>query len=159
MSDVTPLDLSGANMKGFDPVDPGTYQCVVEKVTPIQVEKDDGKLPQGTPGYNVQFNITEGPDAGQKLFNRFYLPVDPEYTENPDNATALKNMRGFFARFLVAIGYEEKTVTSGKFKFDREDALGRPCEIVAGQTKDKLYNTVRSIRPISDRNLEEAGIL
>lgn len=141
------LDLSGANMSGFDPIPSGSYPAVVFEINQVEVENDTGKLPVGTPGYNVQFAIDGGEFNNRRVFNRYWIPPS-DYDE-----AKRKNMTGMFARFLLAIGYTEKEVTGGKFKFDPEDAIGRECTLVVGVRPgdaDKGYdaqNTVRNVKP------------
>lgn len=151
MSEV--LDLSGAKVGGFDVIPPNWYEAVVFEVTPIEIENEDGKLPMGTPGYNIQFKVDGGEYDNRRVFNRFYLPAAGEYDEDKR-----KTMLGRFADFLVAAGYSEKEITSGKFKFDTEDATGRSLRISVGQDKSGDYNTVRNYKPVG-ANVEEAGII
>lgn len=146
MSNV--LDLSGANLKGFEPIPSGRYPAHVHDLTMVEVENPDGNLPQGTPGYNVQFRVDGGEYNNRVVFNRYWIPP-ADY--NPEKAATMK---GMFARFLMAIGYTEKEITSGKFKFDAEDAIGRECTIVVGvrpANEEKGYeaqNTVRNVLPL-----------
>lgn len=152
MSDV--LDLSGAKLGQFDLMPSDWYDALVHEVTPIEIEKDDGKLPMGTPGFNVQFKIDGGEYDGRSQFNRFYLP-DPDGDYDHSKA---QTMRGRFADFLMAIGYAEKDITSGKFKLDTDDMVGRQLRILVGQDKAGEYNQVRNFKPVG-ANMEEAGII
>lgn len=145
------LDLSGAKTGQFDEIPPNWYDAVVSEITPIEIEHDDGKLPMGTPGYNVQFKVDGGEYDGRSVFNRFYLPDPAQYDESK-----AQTMRGRFADFLVAIGYSEKDITGGKFKFDVDDVVSRQCRISVG-VKDG-YNTVRNFKPVGE-NVAEAGII
>lgn len=142
------LDLSGAKLGQFDEIPPNWYTVHVHEVTPIEIDNDEGKLPMGTPGFNIQFKIDGGEQDGKSAFNRFYLP-DQSYEK-------AATMRGRFADFLVAVGYSEKDILSGKFKFDPDDVVSRQCRISVG-IKDG-YNTVRNFKPVG-ANVEEAGII
>jgi hypothetical protein len=145
MSEV--LDLSGANLKGFDPMPSGTYPAVVYEIEPCETTNPDGNLPVGTPGYNVQFKIDGGEYDNRRAFNRYWLPAADTDYDAKKRATLL----GMFSRFLLAIGYGEKEVTSGKFKFDPDDAVGRECSVVLGirpATEEyEAQNNVRNVRP------------
>lgn len=149
-----PLDLSTANRGAFDAIPSGKYDAKVFKVEPVTFDKEDGKLPKGTEGYNVQFAIDGGQYDNRRVFNRYWLPSD-EYDKDKR-----ANMLGMFVDFLLAIGYSEKEVTSGKFKFDAEDAEGRECSLSVGQREwdGDTQNTVRRVKPRS-QDLEDAGIL
>lgn len=147
------LDLSGAKVGQFDLMPSGWVEAHVHEIEPIEIEKDDGKLPKGTPGFNVQFKVDGGEYDNRSQFNRFYLPKAGEYDEDKR-----QTMLGRFADFLVAIGYAQADITSGKFKFDPDDAVGRQCRILVGQTKDGEYNTVRNFKPVG-ANIEESGII
>src|SRR6266550_7559486 len=122
MSEV--LDLSGAKLGQFDVIPSNWYDAVVFQVDDIEIDKEDGKLPMGTPGYNIQFSIDGGEYDNRRVFNRFYFPKQGEYDE-----TKRQTMIGRFADFLVAAGYAEKDITSGKFKFDREEIVGHKLRV------------------------------
>lgn len=152
MADV--LNLAGADMKGFDAVPSGPYDCVIHEVTSVEVEGEDGKLPKGTPGYNVQFKVEGGEYDNRRFFQRFFI-APPDY-----DADKKKKLDGMFARFLAACGYSEQEITSGKFKFDPDDLIGREVTVLVGQKdyQGETRNTVRNVKARS-ANLEEAGII
>lgn len=147
------LDLSGAKTGQFDVIPPNWYDAVVYEISNIEIEKDDGKLPQGTPGYNIQFAIDGGEYDNRRVFNRFYFPKEGEYDESKR-----QTMIGRFADFLLAAGYAEKDIKSGKFKFDPEEVTGRKLRISVGIDRTGDYNTVRNFKPVGT-DVEEAGII
>jgi hypothetical protein len=157
MSEV--LDLSGANLKGFDPIPSGSYPALVFEVEQVETSNPDGNLPVGTPGYNVQFKVDGGEYDNRRVFNRYWIPPS-DYDESKR-----KNMNGMFARFLMAIGYTEKEVTSGKFKFDPEDAIGRECTVVVGvrpADEERGYeaqNNIRNVKPRTAASSEGDDLL
>lgn len=151
MADV--LDLSGAKTGAFDVIPGGWYEAAVYEITDITIDKDTGKLPEGTPGYNVQFAIDGGEYDNRRVFNRFYFPKPGEY----DDAKR-QTMLGRFADFLVGVGYAEKDIKSGKFKFDPEEVTGRKLRISVGIDRTGDYNTVRNFKPVGT-DVEEAGII
>ncbi len=151
MSEV--LDLSGAKLGQFDVIPSNWYDAVVFQVDDIEIDKEDGKLPMGTPGYNIQFSIDGGEYDNRRVFNRFYFPKQGEYDE-----TKRQTMIGRFADFLVAAGYAEKDITSGKFKFDREEIVGHKLRVSVGIDKSGDYNVVRNFKP-AGADLEDAGII
>lgn len=153
----TPLNLAGADLTGFDPIEPGDYDAHVHKIELVAIESDEGKMPQGTPGYYVTFAIDGGKENGKFVWNRFWMPQPgTEYYEN--NQDKVAKINGMLARFIIALGYPEKDVVSGKFKFDPEDAVGKECHILVGKTKDGQYNTLRSVKP-RGANLAASGVL
>jgi Protein of unknown function (DUF669) len=140
MSNV--LNLAGATpTSGFEPLPSGRYDANVYEVEAVEIEKDDGKLPQGTPGINVQFAVDGGEYDNRRLWRRYYFP--------PDHYEKAKTMKDMIAGFFVAIGYTEEEVTSGNFVVDLQDMAGRPCELIVGQrTYDgEIVNEVKSVKP------------
>ncbi len=151
------LDLSSADASGFDAIPSASYNCVVFKIEAIEIEKEDGKLPKGTAGYNVQFKVDGGEFDNRRVWNRYYLPGTDYAPSEPEKRA---RMLGMFVRFLTAIGYAEKEVKGGKFKFDPEDAEGRKCTVVVGQQEynGQMNNTVKNVKPIGE-NLTAAGLI
>lgn len=150
MSEV--LDLSGAKLGQFDLLPTDWYDVIIFEITDIEKDNDEGVLAEGTKGYNVQFKVEGGELDNRRVFNRFYLP---EKGQHPDEGKRM-TMLGRFGDLLKAAGYSEKDLTSGKFKFDKNDATGRPLRISVGEKNG--YNTVRNYKPIGE-NVEEAGII
>lgn len=119
-----PLNLADADLSGFEPIPSGTeLKMEVFEIKKTKIEKDDGKLPQDTPGYVVQIKVlNEGEESqyyNRRIFDRFYLP-GAGYDQ--DKA---KKMRGRFVSFLLGVGYPQDEVMGGAFKFDEDDAQGR----------------------------------
>jgi len=150
MSNV--LNLAGATPSGgFDPIPSGRYEANVFEVEMIEVEKEDGKLPFGTPGISVQFAINGGPFDNRRLWRRYYFP--------PESYEKAKTMKDMLAGFFVGIGYTTEDVTSGNFIVDPDDMAGRPCEITVGtRTYDgEIYNDVKAVRPIGSTTAVQSG--
>lgn len=148
------LDLSNADLKGFEIIPSGWKDAVAYELTDVEVENDTGKLPVGTPGINVQFKIDGGEYDGRYLWNRYWFApkdYDPQKKRTLD---------GMFARFLLACGISEKEVTSGKFTLKNEDLVGRELQINVGQyTYDgEKRNKINGTRP-RGANVEESGAL
>lgn len=144
------LNLADADLRGFDPIDAGSYDAVVHEAKGTKTTNPDGNLPEGTDGIRVTFKVQGGEFDGRNIWNTYWFPP-AEYDAEKRN-----KMLGMFARFLMAIGYPQKEVTSGKFKFDADDAIGRPCRITVGIKGD--FNTIRKVEPIGV-TADEAGIL
>ncbi len=100
------LNLAGAKPGQFDLIPSDWYDVHVENIDDIMIENDDGKLPEGTPGYNVRFVVDGGKQEGKSAFNRFYLPLPDSGYDEGKTATA----QGRFVDFLLACGYAEKDV-------------------------------------------------
>ena len=134
MSEV--LDLSGADMTGFELLPSNTYDATVYAIEDVEVQADGGSLPQGTPGFKFQYRIDGGEYDGRYVWSNYWRA--------PDGHDKKSVMDGIFAKTLQALGYGEKELTSGKFKFDREDVVSRECAVVVGQ-KDG-YNNVKNVK-------------
>ena len=155
LEELGTLNLADADLSAgdFEPIPPSTYECHVHEVTAVEIEHDEGKLPQGTPGYNIQFRVDGGKFDNRVLFKRYYLP-GPEY-----DAEKRKKSLGIFANFLIALGFDKAEVTSGAFQTDPTDWIGRQVKCVVGiraATKDEdgnevyaAQNEVKSVKPLN----------
>lgn len=138
------LDLSGADLKGFEPVPAGSYACNIYAAE-MGETGGGGKLPQGTPKLQITFVVTEGEYAKRRFWSNYVIPPD-DY----ENAAQLK---GMLVRFLTALGYDEKKITSGKFNLDLEDLSGKPCVVTVkvekryGGEDGEMTNTVTGVKP------------
>jgi hypothetical protein len=146
VSSLGPLNLSDADTKGFEALEPGRYNAEIYEVSIEPTKNPDGKLPVGTPQVVVQFNITDSEAEGRRAFTRFTLP--------PDGYDAKKaaTMKGIFVRFLVALGEDEKKVRKPGYTPDFEDFKGRPCVITLAKRewpKDSgdYVNDVKGVKP------------
>jgi hypothetical protein len=148
------LDLSGADLKGFDAIPSGSYDAIIFEVGEVETENPDGNLPVGTKGLNVQFKLDGGEYDNRRLFSRYWFPP-ADYDK-----TKRDKMLGMFARFLMAVGYSEKEVTGGKFKLDHDDLVGRECKISVNRYMydDVWRNKVTGVRP-RGKSAEESGLL
>jgi hypothetical protein len=168
LSDETmgPLDLSGADLTGFDPVPSGPYKVEVFEFTPTKIDKEDGKLPEGTPGYAVQLKIvgdTEGNEGedyefnNRRVFTRFYFPG-----EGYDKSKASR-MKGIFVKFLVALGYDETEVMSGAFTVDPDDVVDRECVATLGYQPEQggypAQNKVNAWKSLQEVAASSTGLL
>ena len=135
------LDLSGADLKGFDPIPAGTYDAVVFNVEPIEAENPEGRLPVGTPGINVQFKIDGTQFDNRRVFNRYWMPGD-DYDDEKRKKTL-----GMLARYLMAIGYPEEEVTKAGFKLDIEDMINRECKVTVKVDREYNNNKVTNVKP------------
>lgn len=132
-----PLNLSDADMKGFDPLEPRQYDAEVFEITMDSV-KNEGKVPIGTPLMKVQYRITDPEFENRRVFNQYVIPP-----KGHDKAKKAK-MEGMIARFFIALGDSEETVLSKGFEPDLEDYKGRPCVVTVGkeQKRDRENNVV-----------------
>jgi len=135
-----PLNLSDADISGFEPIDPGRYNAEIFEITMDAVKNvsGEGKMPAGTPMVKVQFKLTDEPNENRRVFTQFVIPPK-EY----DKAKASK-MKGMLARFFIATGDAEETVLNKDFDPDFEDYKGRPVVVVLGKEpkKDRQGNIV-----------------
>ena len=143
---MSTLDLTGADTTGFDPLPSGAYNCTVFAAEMQETKGGpEAKLPEGTPKINVQFRISEGDYENRRLFNAYVIPP-ADYVNAP-------KLKGMLVRFLEALGYDEKKITSGKFNLDVEDMIGRECVVVVGQkpkyngAEGEMDNVVKGVKP------------
>jgi len=161
-----PLDLSGADLTGFDPVPSGQYKVEVFEFKPVKIDKEDGKLPEGTPGYAVQLKVvgdTEGAEGedyeyfNRRVFTRFYLPGG-DY----DKSKAAR-MKGMFVKFLLAVGYDEAEVTGGAFSVDPDDVVDRECVATLGIQPEQggypAQNKVNSFKSLQEVAASSSGLI
>src|SRR5215831_5605871 len=112
-----PLDLSGADLRGFEPIDANTYEMAVTGMEKVftKNESGEGKMPAGTPGWNVRYTVQGGKYDERHVWNNYWLP-GADYSESSDEAKKkAATMLGMFGRFLIAVGYSEAEVTGGSF--------------------------------------------
>lgn len=149
------LNLADADLKGFDAVPSGVYPATVYAIDEKETKGGEGsKLPGGTPMWNVQFRIIDGHEFENRRFFRAYVIAPKEIDGKPYEHK--KKMDGMLARFLIDIGYAEAEITSGKFKPNFDDMLGRPVAIVVKRKQkygtapemNEFDNEVTGTKPI-----------
>ena len=137
------LDLSGADLKGFEPVPAGSYPCKVFEVSMGEVS-GNGKLPQGTPKLQVTFIVTEGDFKDRRFWSNYAIP--------PADYEKAAQLKGMLVRFFTALGYDEKKLVSGKFSLDPDDIVGRECVVTVkvepryGGEDGEMTNTVTGVK-------------
>jgi len=152
-----PLNLSDADLSGFEPLEPGRYNAEVFEITMDAVKNTsgEGKMPAGTPMVKVQFKLTGNDDAleNRRVFTQFVIPPK-EY----DKAKAAK-MKGMLARFFIATGDAEEVVLNKEFDPDFEDYKGRACVVVVGkeQKRDRQGNVVEGEYNNPVKGIKPAG--
>ena len=167
MTDVTvgPLDLSGADTSGFEPVPSGLYKGTVYEAEWQAVKNEGGKLPVGTPMLNVQFRLEEkvgSPDMkveNRRVFTKYMLPGEGY------DAEKTARMKGMFVNFLKNLGYDEKKITKPGFNLDLEELKGKELCLLLGvqpENAEKGYaaqNTVKGTKPADAAAASSTGLL
>jgi hypothetical protein len=122
------LNLSDADLSGFEAIPAGRYNAEVFKIETDAVKNTsgEGKMPAGTPMLKIQFRITEEPYANRRVFVTYVIPP-----KGYDEEKA-KKMKGMIARFFIALGDSEEAVKNPKFNPDFEDYIGRECVVQVG---------------------------
>ena len=157
-------DTSAGN---FDPIPARSYDMLVYEVEPVEIAEDtQGKLPPGTPGYNIQFRVDGGEYDNRVVFKRFYLPGE-DY-----DAEKRRKSLGIFVNFLVAMGYDKDVIMSGEYDNDHTDWLGKEVKCAvriraaqkneAGEEIYPAQNEITSIKPrgnAGDSLGGDAGVL
>jgi len=159
MSSAGPLNLAGADLKGFDAVDSGRYNAEIfeMKMDAVKNTSGTGKMPAGTPMVKVQFRLlsdSEGNPEGilnRRVFSTYVIPP-----KGYDEAKGSK-LKGMLARLFIALGDPEEKVLNPKFNPDFDDYKGRPCVVSVGKEPkrdsqgnvipDEFNNPVRGVKP------------
>jgi|SRR5215831_3041278 len=160
------LNLSDADLSGFEPLDPGRYNARIHEITMDAVKNTDGtgKMPAGTPMVKVQFRLTdEAPLLNRALWVTYVIPP-----KDYDAGKAAK-MKGMLARFFMALGDSEETVRDKNFDPDFEDYINRECVVVVGKepkkTRDgeviegEFNNPVKGVKPAGSIATTSGGLL
>lgn len=145
------LNLSDADMGGFEALDAGRYEAEVFSITMDAVKNAGGKTPVGTPMIKIEFKLTGENAGGRHAWTQFVIPP-----KDHDKEKAAK-MKGMIARFFVALGDTEEAVRSKDFDPDFEDYIGRPCVVVLGREpkmdrdrniiEGEYNNPVKGVKP------------
>lgn len=149
-----PLNLSDANLAGFEAVDPGRYNCTVYSMEFDATTNPAGNLPVGSPIIKITYQATEdNPDGvpGRRFWQNLYVPPS-DYDEKK-----AQNMKGMIARTFIALGEDEATVVSKKFNIEPDDFIGRECVVQVGKEQKRtregdpiegeFNNPVKGVKP------------
>jgi hypothetical protein len=163
-----PLNLSGADTSGYQPAPAGRYLVHVDEVD-WREASGDGKLPMGTPMLSVRFVIDSDlngntDNEGKTIYSNYILPPDEYASASEENAKNSARMKGIFVRFIcAATGEDEAKVTSGKYKLDEADLVGRQVVASVGVRPETdqydAQNTIKGVRSLSDAQVEAGGLL
>ena len=171
MSTAGPLDLSGADLKGFEALDAGRYDAeVFEMIWDIvKNASGKGKLPAGTPMLKVQFKLLnpmiggETIDQDRRVFGQY--PVPPKDYDKQKAAI----MNGMIARLFIGLGDTEETVKSATFEPDLQDYISRPCVVTISKDPKKdatgaivegeFNNPVKGVKPAGSGAGINTGLL
>lgn len=129
-----PLNLSDADLKGFEALPVGRYNAAIYEITWDAVKNAGGKMPIGTPIMKVTYTLTDEGMNNRRAWQQFVVPP------NDYDAKKRATMTGMIARFFIALGFTEEQVTGKKFQPDFEDLKGRPVVITLGREPKKDQN-------------------
>lgn len=156
------LNLSNADVKGFDAIPANTYDATVYEVSMGETKGGEGsKLPGGTPFLNVQFKIDGGEYDNRRVFRKFIIPPAKVNGKAYEHKAM---MEGMLVKFFLAIGYDEAEVTGEDFEPELEDLVGRECRVTVKYREadeEKGYpasNDVTAVRPRSEATAGSALI-
>jgi hypothetical protein len=149
MTEAGPLNLADADLKGFDAVEAGAYNCTVFAMTleAVKNTSGQGKMPAGTPMIKVQFATTEdneGVEANRRFFSQYIIPP-ADY-----DASKAAKMKGMLARVFIALGESEEDVRNKKFNPDFEDYVGRECVVIVGREPKKTRDSSGELVTVPD---------
>jgi len=141
-----PLNLSDADIKGFEAVEAGRYNAEIATMTIDAVKNTSGTgaTPAGTPMIKVRFKLISdmaGNTEGLENKSVFASYVVPPKEHDPKKAAVMK---GMIARLFMALGNSEDEVRAKNFNPDFEDYIGRECVVTVGREpkKDQAGNTI-----------------
>lgn len=139
MSDegVGPLDLSGADLSGFEALDSGRYNAEVVEVNWDAVKNPGGKTPIGTPILKVKVRVLE-PRINDEVIDQERFAW-AQYVKPPNDYDPKKKatMNGFIVRFFVGLGFTEEEIMSGNFDPDFDDLKGTATVVTLGKEAKK----------------------
>lgn len=141
---MSTLDLSGADLKGFEPVPAGSYPCAIYEAS-MGETSGQGKTPAGTAKLMVTFRVTEGDYENRRFWGNYVIP--------PADYEKAATLKGMLVRFLTALGYDEKKLVSGKFNLDVDDLVGKECVVTVkvepryGGEEGEMTNSVTGVKP------------
>lgn len=157
-----PLNLSDADMKGFDPLEPGRYNAEVVEIT-MDAVKNEGKTPIGTPIVKFQFKITDEEYENRRVWTQFVVPP-----KDYDKSKAAK-MKGMLARTFIALGTPEEEVLSKNFDPDFDDYKGVPCVVTLSKEpkqdrsgnviEGEFNNPVKQVKPAGSEVATSGSVL
>lgn len=134
----TSMDTSEVKESKFEPLPKGTYDATVFSVEECE-SPGSGKMPEGTPGINVQFRIANGEYENRRVFKRFYIA--PDGYENKQTMDSI-----LFTFCKIALG--EDTARNKKFNLAKavaeEEFSGAPCRVQVEVNGE--YNNVKNVR-------------
>lgn len=159
MSEGGPLDLSDADLSGFDALDSGRYNAEIFEVKwdAVKNASGTGAMPAGTPMLKVQVRILE-PKINDVVIDQdrraFASYVSPPKDYDKKNAAM---MRGFLVRFFTSLGFSEEEVMGGGFDPDFDELKGMPCVVTLGKeqkkgsdgkvVEDEYNNPIKGFKP------------
>jgi len=170
MSDVGPLNLGDADLKGFDAVDAGRYNAEIVAITSDAVKNasGQGRMPAGTPMIKVQFKLLsnlEGETDGIENRRVFASYVVPPKDYDAKKAAVMK---GMIARFFMALGHTEEEIRDKKFDPDFDDYEGREVQVQVSREPKKdqqgnviegeYNNPVKGVKPAGEA-VASSGLL
>ncbi|HEY1248763.1 MAG TPA: DUF669 domain-containing protein [Nitrososphaera sp.] len=165
---IGPLDLSDADLSGFEAVDAGRYNAEIVEITMDAVKNTSGtgKMPAGTPIIKTQYRLTDEGVTNRRVWSQYVVPP-ADY----DKSKAEK-MKGMIVRFFMALGVPEEQIRNGSFDPDYEDFKGVPCVVVVGKepkrdasgnvVEGEYNNPVKGVKPagsIVSAGASDSGLL
>ena len=143
----TSMDTSDVKESRFDPIPAGTYDATVYSVEECEAP-GTGQMPQGTPGINVQFRISNGEFENRRVFKRFYIA--PDGYENKQTMDSI-----LFTFCKIALG--EDAARSKKFNLAKavseEEFSGAPVRVQVAVNGE--YNNVKNVREAGSGSQDE----
>jgi len=132
------MDTSEAKESKFEPLPAGTYNATVFSVEECE-SPGSNKMPEGTPGINVQFRISDGEYENRRVFKRYYIAPD-----GYENKQTMDNILFTFCKITLG----ETAARSKKFNLAKavadEEFSGSPVRVQVKVNGE--YNNVQNVR-------------
>jgi hypothetical protein len=145
------VNLSGADVGGFDPIPAGTY---IAKVTSGEMtEAGPNAKNAGAPMIKWELTVQGGQYQGRKLFMNNLLIQEGTY----GGLSRLKEL------LLATERYEPAQLDAEEFDFEIDDVIGADVKVSVkirpGNQDYDPSNDIRKVRPVTEEDLADASLL
>ena len=146
------IDLTDIEDFGFEAIPAGRYRATIADYQNKEVKSEGGKLPQGTPMINWEFNVLCNARTGDETYQGRKL-----WMNTPIHQRTLFNLKAM----LRASGKYTDEELVGTIDFQPEDILG--CEVVLVVTQREYQgdtvNDVKRVLPTSEDDQQGGSLL
>lgn len=159
------LNLAGADLDGsdFDAIPSDHYHCSVFKMDMKETkDKEENKLPGGTPMINIQFKVEGGDYNNRRVFRQLIIAPAKIGNKPYEHKNMMDRILG---QFFKCVGFSDEEIKSGDFDPSFEDIIGKELIVVVGQKQKHLApegvmdNVVKGFKPLDSAAAGSGGTL